>query len=187
MIERTLVLVKPDGVQRALIGKVISRLEDVGLKAIAIKMVKPNKELVGNHYIADQKWFEDTGNRTLQTYRERGIEPKETAVEIATRIRNYLIESLSNKPVVAIVFEGNEAISITRKIVGSTEPRKADPSTIRGSLSADSYELADKRKEPVKNIVHASEDRKTADREIAVWFKNSEIIEYKRADENALY
>ncbi len=187
MIERTLVLVKPDGVQRALIGKVISRLEGVGLKAIAMKMVKPDRELVGNHYIADQKWFEDTGNRTLQSYKERGIESKETAVEVATRIRNYLIESLADKPIVAIVFEGNEAISVTRKIVGSTEPRKADPSTIRGSLSADSYEMADKRKEPVRNIVHASEDRKTADREIGVWFSDSEIMEYKRADEGLLY
>ncbi len=187
MIERTLVLVKPDGVQRALTGKVISRLEDAGLKVVAMKMVVPDKELVSVHYIADQKWFEDTGNKTLQTYKERGVVVKETAVELATRIRSYLIESLANQPVVAIVFEGNDAISVIRKIVGSTEPRKADPSTIRGMYSIDSYERADERKNPIKNIVHASEDKKTAEREIAVWFKPNEIIKYNRADQNALY
>jgi nucleoside-diphosphate kinase len=187
MIERTLVLVKPDGVERALIGRIISRFEEVGFKVVAIKMVKPDKELAGTHYIADKKWFEDTGNRTLQSYKERGIIVKETAVQLSTKIRNYLIESLSSGPLVALVLEGNDAISVTRKIVGSTEPRKSDPSTIRGSFSSDSYELADVRKRPIKNLVHASEDKKTAEREIAVWFKPKELSIYKRADEDSLY
>ena len=187
MMERTLVLVKPDAVKRALIGKVIGKFEEAGLKVIAIKMVYPDKELAGNHYIADKKWFEETGARTLQAYKDRGIILKQTAVQVSTRIRNYLIEFLSSGPVVAFVLEGEGAISATRKIVGSTEPRKADPSTLRGSLSTDSYERAEERKRPILNIAHASEDKKTADREIKLWFKPGEIMDYKRADEDALY
>jgi nucleoside-diphosphate kinase len=182
MIERTLLLVKPDGVQRALMGRIITRFEDAGLKVVAIKMLCPDKELAGTHYIADQKWFEETGGRTLQVYKDRGVVVKETAVQIATRIRNYLIESLTDMPVVAIVLEGNDAISVTRKMVGSTEPKRADPSTIRGTFSTDSYEKADERKGPIRNVVHASEDKKTAEREIKVWFKPKEILNYKRAD-----
>lgn len=187
MIERTLLLIKPDGVQRAIIGKVITRFEDAGFKIVAIKMVHPDKKLAGRHYIADKEWFEATGGRTLQAYREKGIILKETAVEVATRIRNYLIDFLSGGPVIAIVIEGNDAISITRKIVGATEPKRADPSTIRGALSSDSYELSDRGKRPLKNVVHASEDKKTAEREIAVWFRPKELVKYSRADEDALY
>lgn len=182
-----MVLVKPDGVQRAIIGRVISKLEDAGLKVIAIKMAWPDRKLAGNHYIADKKWFEDTGNRSMQAYKEKGIIVKESPVQLATKIRSYLIESLSSGPVVAIVFEGNEAISVTRKMVGPTEPKRADPSTIRGTFSSDSYALADERKRPLKNIVHASEDGKTAEREIKVWFSPGELVSYKRADEAAIY
>ncbi|MGD0511427.1 MAG: nucleoside-diphosphate kinase [Candidatus Micrarchaeaceae archaeon] len=188
MVERTLVLVKPDGVKRALIGKIIARLEIAGMKVVAMKMVVPDKKLAGIHYIADQKWFIDTGTKSMKAYQEKGIKIKEkTPVELAKKIRGYLIEYIANQPIVAIVFEGNEAISVTRKIVGATEPKRADPSTIRGMYSVDSYECSDSRKQPIKNIVHASEDKKTADREIAVWFKPSEIIKYERADQNALY
>lgn len=187
MIERTLVLVKPDGVERALVGKVISRLEEAGLKVVAMKMLLSTKELAGKHYYAEQKWFEDTGNRSIKALAARGVVVKDTPVQFATRIRNYLIEFLTDAPIVAMVLEGNEAISITRKIVGSTEPKNSDPSTIRGMYSLDSYERADQRKGPIRNIIHASEDKRTADREIKVWFKPKEILDYKRADQDAIY
>jgi nucleoside-diphosphate kinase len=187
MIERTLVLVKPDGVRRALIGTIISRLELTGLKVVAMKMLLPDKALAGNHYAADPKWFEDTGNKTLKSYRDKGIILDETAVQVATRIRNYIIEYLSTGPVAALVLEGNDAIYVTRKLCGATEPKAADASTIRGSLSSDSYELSDTLKRPLKNLIHASEDKKTAEREIGVWFTEEEIIEYKRGDEGTLY
>ena len=187
MIERTLVLIKPDGVKRALIGRILSRLEDSGLKIVAMKMVQPDKKLAGIHYIADKKWLEDTGNKTIQNNKEKGIPTKETAVQIATRIRKYLMDFLSSGPVIAAVFEGNEAIFITRKIVGATEPKKSDPSTLRGLYSTDSYEFADLKKRPIKNLIHASEDRKTAEREIKVWFKPGELMDYNRADEDAMY
>ena len=102
-------------------------------------------------------------------------------------MRSFLITYITSGPVVAIVFEGNEAISITRKILGATEPRKADPSSIRGEFSSDSYERADRLKRAVWNLAHASEDKKTAEREIALWFKPEELVKYKRADEDAIY
>jgi nucleoside-diphosphate kinase len=187
MIERTLLLVKPDGVSRALIGKVISTMEDAGLKVVAIKMVLPDKKIAGEHYAADPKWFEDTGGRTLQHYKEKGVKTSETAREIGMRIRSYLISFLMSGPIVAAVVEGNSSIPIVRKLIGSTEPRKADPSTIRGKYSTDTYEMSDKKARPILNLVHASEDKRTAEREIAIWFKKSEILDYKRADESALF
>ena len=187
MMERTLVLVKPDGVLRGLTGKIISKLEDAGLKVVALKIVQPNKEFAGTHYIEDKDWMESVGNKTLATFKEKGIPATETALQIGQRVRSYLIDYITSGPVVAVVLEGNEAIFITRKILGATEPRKADPSSIRGAYSSDSYELGDKLQRAVKNLAHASEDQKTAEREINVWFTPQELMNYKRADETAMY
>jgi len=187
MIERTLVLIKPDALRRGLTGRIVAKLEDAGLKIVAMKMVSPDKKLAGNHYAADKKWFVDTGTKTIKAYAEKGVIIKETPVQVSTRIRNFLIEFLSEGPVIAIIFEGNDAIAVTRKMVGVTEPKRSDPSTIRGMFSTDSYELSDERKRPLKNLVHASEDKRTSDREIAVWFTKSEIARYERSDEDAMY
>lgn len=187
MIEKTLLLVKPDGVERALIGRIISKLEECGLKVVAMKMLMASKALAGIHYIDDKDWVENLGNKAFTSYKEKGIPIKETATQMGMRVRGYLIDYISSGPIVAMVFEGNEAISITRKLVGSTAPSKADPSTIRGIYSSDSYDLADAKKRPIRNLVHASEDQKTAEREIKVWFKPGEILKYKRADETLMY
>ena len=187
MIEQTLVVIKPDGVQRALTGKIISRFEDAGLKVVAMRFVWPTKELAARHYIADKGWLESVGNKTLASFKEKGIKTNETAMQIGNRVRSYLMDYIASGPVAAIVIEGNEAIFVVRKILGVTEPRKADPGSIRGMYSADSYGHADKLQRAVKNLAHASEDKKTADREIAVWFKPEELVKYKRIDEAALY
>ncbi len=187
MQEKTLVLVKPDGVYRALVGKIISRFEDAGLKIVAIKMLKPSKELVGQHYADDKEWLESVGKKTKGSYEEKGINVDETPLQIGQRIRKQLIDYLTSGPVIAMAIEGPDAISVVRKITGGTEPRKADPFTIRGMYSTDSYALADSLKRPVKNLIHASEDAKTAERELNLWFRKDEISEYKRADEEAIY
>jgi nucleoside-diphosphate kinase len=179
--------VKPDGVERALIGRIISRFEDAGLKVVAIKMLKPSRELVGRHYVDDKAWLESVGNKTKSSYEAKGIVVKETALEIGQRVRGFLMDYLAGNPVVAMVIEGNEAISVVAKIVGSTAPAKADPSTIRGTYSSDSYALADGNKRSVKNLIHASDSPESAAREIGIWFKSDEIISYKRADEAAIY
>ena len=187
MIERTLVLVKPDGVIRALTGRIIARFEDAGLKPVAIKMVKPSRELAGRHYIDDPKWLEETGAKAIAAYKEKGVEVKDTPVQAAMRIRGYLMDFISSGPVVAMALEGNDAIAVTRKITGATEPKRADPSTIRGYFSTDSYGMADSKNRPLKNLVHASEDKATADREISIWFTAEELVDYKSAAEAALY
>lgn len=187
MMQRTLLLIKPDGVYRALIGKVISQMEDSGLKVVGIKMVWPDKKLAGQHYIYDKGWLVSVGTKTHSSYKEKGIILKETPLQIGERVRGYLITLLTSGPIVAMVLEGNEAIPIVRKLIGSTEPKKAESYTVRGRFSTDSYDLAEKEGRAILNIVHASEDKKTADKEISVWFKKSETVDYKRSDHDALY
>jgi nucleoside-diphosphate kinase len=186
-MERTLVLIKPDGVYRALIGEVIKRFEQAGLKIVAIKMLKPSKEMVENHYYADNEWLESVGKKSIASAEKEGKKVTESPIEIGKRVRNLLVKSLSGKPVVAMVVEGNEAIFIVRKLVGSTEPKSAEAGSIRGSFSSDSYSLADISGRAVRNVVHASSDKKDAEREIAIWFKENEIISYERSDEKAMF
>ncbi len=186
MSERALVLVKPDGVQRALIGKVVARFEEAGLKVVGIKMVQPTAKQTGEHYAEDKEWLLSVGKKLKKSNDEKGIPTKETELQIGMRVRSLLMKELSSTPVVAIVFEGNAANDVARKIAGATEPRKADPSTIRGSFSTDTYGAADAAKRPVRNIVHVSEDKKAADREIKVWFAANELHKYKRCDEGVI-
>ena len=182
MMERTLVLVKPEGVKRALIGKVIGRFEDTGLKVTALKMLLPNRDIAGRHYPLDEEWYTNAWKKT-----EKGPEFKETPLQLGERVRSWLIENLISGPVVAMVIAGNDAIASVRKIVGATAPNRADPYSIRGMYSTDSYDLADTRKRVVRTIVHASDSVPTAEREIKVWFTDNEISDYKRADEDAVY
>ena len=186
MIKRALILIKPDGVYRALIGKAISTFEDAGLKIVALKMVRPDRDTAAKHYVANDEWLSSVGKKTKESYRERGIDVPESEIEIGKRIHAQLLDYLTSGPVVAMVVEGNEAPFVARKLMGPTEPRKADPSTFRGKYSVDSYDLGDKKQRAIKNLVHIS-DEEVAEREIGVWFRESEISGYKRADEDVLY
>lgn len=186
-MEKVLVLIKPDGVERALVGKIIARFEDCGLKVVALKMLKPTKAMVEKHYTDDENWLVSVGLKTKQSYLEKGIEVKETEREIGMRIRQMLIKGLTDGPIVAFVLEGNSAAEISRKIAGGTEPRKADPSSIRGMYASDSYSLADSKQRPVRNLVHVSENAAIAESEIRIWFSEKELHEYTRADEESQY
>ncbi|MDE1847313.1 MAG: nucleoside-diphosphate kinase, partial [Candidatus Micrarchaeota archaeon] len=171
----------------ALIGKIIAKFEDTGLKVAAIKIVKPNKDVVSRHYVEDKAWMEGVGNKTIKSQEAQGIKMNETALEIGMRVRAALMDYLTGRPVVAMVIEGNEAVAMVAKITGATSPVRADPSTIRGTYASDSYDLADSKKRAVKNILHASDSKATAEREIGVWFADNEVISYKRSDEDAMY
>ena len=185
-MERALVLIKPDGVERALIGKVISRFEGAGLKVVALKMILANEKQAGTHYAEDQEWLISVGKKANQSNIEKGLPVTEKDIDIGMRIRSHLIKELTRSPIIAMVLEGNAANDVARKLAGATEPRKADPSTIRGSLSNDTYGAADSGKRPIRNIVHVSENKEAANREITVWFTESEIQKYKRCDESIL-
>lgn len=159
--ERTLVLLKPDAVQRNLAGEIISRFERVGLKIVAMKFLLPSKEQVRDHYKINE-----------------ALKPE---------ILERLVEFMSASPIVAIVLEGNKSIPIIRKIVGSTEPLQSDVGTIRGDFTVDSYDLADADKRAVRNLVHASSSASDAEKEIKIWFSREELVNYKTVREKILY
>lgn len=185
--ERSLVLLKPDAVQRALVGEIVSRIERTGLKMVAMKFFVPTREQVLAHYNKDDEWFERKGQNIVNQMKERGEEPTKPAIEYGRDIIEQLVQFMCVGPNVAMVIEGNQALGIVRKIVGSTEPMSADIGTIRGDLTVDSYSHAGWRNTAVRNLIHASELPEEAEHEISVWFTDKEIIEYKTVWEKILY
>jgi len=177
--EKTLVLVKPEGIQRGLIGEFIKRFEQKALKIIGLKIIIPDKALVEKQYIFEPEWAENTGRKTREAYEKKGIKLTKSNAEIGKEVRKKLIDYLNGQPVIAIALEGYHAIEIVRKIIGHTEPRQAMPGTIRGDFSVDSYDLGDAFGRPVKNLVHASDSPENGLREINVWFDKKELIDYE--------
>ncbi len=182
MIERTVILVKHDGVQRGLVGEIIRRFEQKGLKLAAIKILQATKEQAEKQYKLTPAWIKKLGENTRRTYEERGTPTKESNEQIAKKVQGWLKSYLTEGPIVAVIFEGYHAIEIGRKLVGHAEPRQALPGTIRGDFSVDSYELADSKKRPTKSIVHASGNKEEAENEIRLYFKKSEIFDYTKED-----
>ncbi|MBI4146735.1 nucleoside-diphosphate kinase [Candidatus Woesearchaeota archaeon] len=187
MIDRTLVLLKPDAVQRALVGEIIQRFERTGFKVVGMKLCYASKETAGKHYADDESWLKSVGEKTKKSYEAKGIAVKEDAMSIGKRIRQQLMDFISMSPIVALVLEGHDVIGKVRVIVGDTAPNKAAPGTIRGDFAFDSYGLADTSGRPIQNLIHASDSQESAKREIGVWFKPDEIHPYQRVDEALLY
>ena len=190
--ERTFVAIKPDGVMRGLIGEIIKRFENAGLKVVGLKMITATKKQVKGTYPGTEEWLRGMGEKTLKNYQEYGKDPiKELGtadpLEIGKLIEGWIIKYWTSGPVVCMVLEGNQAIEVVRMIVGYTVPASAPKGTIRGDYSIDSPILANLMKRPVKNLVHASGNRKEAEQEINHWFKPSEIHSYKRADEAIMF
>lgn len=189
MKERTLVIIKPDGVQRSLVGEVVGRFEKVGLKIVGIKMMNANDKLIEEHYTLDPEWRRITGEKNIKAYEDKGMvhplkgEPFKVTEIILSKLKKYL----TSGPIIAIVLEGAHSVAIVRKIVGSTEPLMSDVGTIRGDFVLDSYKLADDGNRAVRNIVHASSSVKEAENEIKHWFKNEEIFDYTHINERILY
>lgn len=186
-IERSLVLVKPDGVQRGLIGQIIAKFEQKGLKIVAMKMVWPSTEQARKHYDQPEHAAKALGEKTLAAYKERGIDLKKTPLEIATDIQKKLVSYLTGGPVVAMVIEGAHAISHVRKIRGGTNPLSADVGSITADYTVDSYFIADEAARAVRNLVHASGSVDEANVEIPIWFSEGEIFNYNLAIEEILY
>lgn len=185
--ERTLVLLKPDSVQRGLVGEIISRFEKKGLKIVAIKMVSPTKEMAQKHYDMPESDKIILGERTVASYKEQGVVLKETPLEIANKVQKRLINYLTAGPVIAAVIEGAHAVAHVRKIRGATNPLAADIGSITADLSIDSYFAADPDERAIRNLVHASGSVDEAKREIALWFDTKEIYDYDLAIEKILY
>ena len=153
--EKTLILIKPDGLVRNLAGKILTRFEDSGLKIIGMKMVHAKDELAGKHYRED------------------------IAERHGERVRNGLIKYIKEGPVIALVLEGVDAINVTRKIVGSTYPNESSPGTIRGDFAHISKDYANTNEINVRNLIHASADKTDSEMEIPLWFSPNELHTYK--------
>ena len=185
--ERTFIAVKPDGVQRHLIGEIIQRFERRGLKMVACKLIAPTKEMVLKQYPDDEEWYISLGTRTLAGYEERGIKIDKTPIEIGRMIREQLIEYISDRPVLAMVWEGPHAAELGRKTVGHTNPLKAEIGSIRGDYSCESYFLADDMQRAIQNLIHASGTAEEAEKEIKIWFADDELIDYDLLTQEVTY
>jgi nucleoside-diphosphate kinase len=155
MLQRTLILLKPDALDRGIVGEIITRFERVGAKIIGLKMLLSSKDTAKLHYTDDLA-------------KRRG-----------EKVRELMINMLTSGPIVAIALEGVEMVEVARKMVGATEPKSAAPGTIRGDYAHVSFAYADKKNIGVFNLIHASGSPEEAEIEIAVWFKPEELVSHK--------
>lgn len=186
-LERTLVILKPDTIQRGLIGEIISRFEKKGLKIVAMKMVSPDKDLAKKHYDQPESAMRQLGERTIAGKAAKGVVDTRDPLDIARDIQKKLYIYLSAGPVVAMVIEGVHAVAHVRKIRGHTEPLQADIGSISGDFTIDSYVTADEDARAIRNLVHASGTTEEAENEINIWFRPEEIHSYKLAIDEILY
>ncbi len=181
MIERSLVLLKPDSIQRGLMGKIIGRFEDAGLKIVAMKMVMVDKDLAKKHY--KDMLIPIVGEKTRVDWDKMGVVCTDSVEEIGTMIVDKTREFMMSGPVVAMVMEGVNAVEVIRKIVGSTGPKDSPPGTIRGDYSHLSLGYASLKRKGAANMVHASGNLEEAKEEIDLWFKKKEMFDYKTVHE----
>lgn len=160
--ERTLVLIKPDGVRRNLIGKIITRFEDAGLKIVGMKMVWADESFARKHYGDDLD-----------------IRYKDVELKYGRNVRNELVKYITEGPIISMVLEGIDAVKVTRKIVGSTYPNESPAGTIRGDFAHISKDYANTNNIMVRNLIHASGNPEEAKTEINVWFTPKELHSYK--------
>lgn len=192
MKQKTLIIIKPDAVQRGLIGKIIKRFEQVGLKIIGLKFVWAKKEQIIAHYPETDSWFKKVGERTLTNYQKKGLDAKKVfgttnPIKIGQTVKKWLIDYLQESPIMIFVLEGYEAVEVGRKLCGNTIPFLAAPGTIRGDFSHDCIDLANEQNRPLRNLIHASDTIEDAKREIKVWFSEKELFQYERADDEMMF
>lgn len=174
-IQKTLILIKPDALERNLAGEIIGRFERVGLKVVGCKMVQADKKLAMDHYPVTEEWLLKVGNNTLSDSEKYGFDASEMMgtddpIELGKMVHRFNQEYLLKGKVVAVVFEGKHAVEVARKVVGHTIPVFAAPGTIRGDFANESVVFANYQGRSVYNLVHASGSVEEAEREIELWF-----------------
>lgn len=188
--EKTLVIIKPDGIQRSLIGEIIRRYERTGLKLLSLKMVIPTEEMAIQHYyeVGGDAWLEEVGRKARAAYEKKGLKsPYADNMENGRAVMTANAKYLSSGPVIVMVWQGNSAVGLVRKITGGTEPLTSDVGTIRGDFTLDSYAMADLDRRSVRNLIHASGTAAEAEKEIKIWFKEEELHNYRLIQEQILY
>lgn len=162
MIERTLILLKPDALQRGITGEIITRFERAGLKIVGVKMLSPTREHYHKHYEDISKMITRRGQKAF----------------------DVTLDFMMSGPVIAVVLEGVQAVSLVRKMVGATEPKEAQPGTIRGDYAHISFEYANEKGTSIPNLIHASGDSDEAKLEVPLWFNEDELLDYQLAHES---
>jgi len=185
MMEKTLIIIKPDAVKRALIGKIIETFENACLKLMAAKMIKPSQDVIKNHYPGTPDWIREMGEKTLASFKQSGANVKEKmGTEDPNKLGQFVYERLikywMEGPLVVMVWQGPDAIAIARKLRGHTIPLLAQSGTLHSDYSFDSSTLSSSLDRVVKTFVHASGNREEAEREIKYWFKDAEFKNYER-------
>lgn len=169
--EQTLVIIKPDAIERGLVGEIISRFERVGLKLVTMKMVRATSENIEGHYTLDEGWRLAVGEKTIAGYIEKGLTPPSTdPFEIASDVLRRLSAYMTSGLVIPMVWEGPHAVKMVRKLIGGTEPLTSDVGTIRGDYVIDSYQIAKEEDRSLRNLVHGSGSLEEAKREVEYWF-----------------
>lgn len=185
--ERTFVILKPDTVQRSLMGEVVRRFEQTGLKCTAMKMFVPDEERLIKHYNKTEEWFLKKGTNVVNDLMAQGLPITKEPIEYGKDIIRTIVKYMTAGPVVAMVWEGNQAVAVVTKIVGTTEPSTSDVGTIRGDYTIDSYGHASFENRAVRNLIHCSDAVSEAEREIAIWFTEDDIMNYTTAQERIMY
>ncbi len=185
--ERTFVIIKPDGIQRSLIGEIIKRYERTGLKLVALRFGVADEKKFWEHYNKDDAWFLKKGTRIAEDKKANQLPVNKEPIEYGKDIVRQLVKFMTSGPVLMMAWEGNQAAAVIRKITGDTEPVTSDVGTIRGDLTVDSYTIAAVDDRAVRNLIHCSESAEEAVREIAIWFTPEEMIEYRLVGEQILY
>jgi nucleoside-diphosphate kinase len=180
-------IIKPDGVQRGLMGEILSRFERTGLKFVAIKFIVPTEEQCWTHYNKDEAWFLKKGTNIFEARKAAGMPVDKEPIEYGRDIIKQLANFMTSGPALAAVIEGNEAVSVVKKLVGGTEPKTSDVGTLRGDFTVDSYDLAGIDGRAVRNLIHCSDAPEEAQREIDIWFSKEELIKYRLVSEQILY
>jgi nucleoside-diphosphate kinase len=188
MSERTFVILKPDTIQRSLVGEIINRLERTGLKLVAAKMMQAPEATLLQHYGKDDEWYLTKGTKRVAFIKASGgtVDENRAPIEYGKDIIRGVVRYMQSSPVFAMVWEGNQAVAVVKKLVGSTDPTESDVGTIRGDYQYDSYSLSDAQQRALRNLVHCSDKVEEAKREIGIWFTDAELSAYRHINEAIL-
>lgn len=180
-------MLKPDAVQRSLMGEILGRFEKVGLKVVGVKFVIADEKRLWVHYNKDDAWYLKKGTKIVEDKTAAGLKVEKEAIEYGKDIIGALVKYMTAGPVLQFALEGNEAIAVVKKLVGSTEPATSDVGTIRGDYTTDSYAICSVDDRAVRNLMHCSDNAEDAARELELWFGKDELIDYRLLVEEMLY
>ncbi len=190
--EKTLVLIKPDGVKRGLVGEIIRRAEQRGLKIVALRMFQATRSELEKHYSSSEENLKVMGEKTIANYEKYGMDILKAvgtndSLVLGKQVHSWILDFMTSGPIVKIIVQGIHAVEMMRKLVGNTIPAQAEMGTIRGDFSVDSAILANAQKRGIRNLVHASGTIAEAEKEIALWFTEEEFCAYVRAEEDVMF